>query len=124
MGTFNTYSVGPTHRSLMTQQGYIFGGAAFPCTTPQPSQPTVSTFHQIAPPSLSLNIIYQISQVEFKGPMTATWSFDHSAIYCGLYLRLVIAIGLSLAIGFTRIDQKVVLIQLGYQSNFCNRMHI
>jgi hypothetical protein len=56
--------------------------------------------------------------------MTVTWSFDHSAIYRGLHLYLAIAIELSLAIGFTRIDQKVVLMQLGYQSNFYNLMHI
>jgi hypothetical protein len=52
------------------------------------------------------------------------WSFDHSAIYRGMHLRLAIAIDLSLAIGFTRIDRKIVLMQLGYQSNSYNLMHI
>jgi hypothetical protein len=56
--------------------------------------------------------------------MAATWSSDHSAIYRGLYLRLAIAIDLSLVIGFIRIDRKVVLMQLGYQSNSYNLMHI
>jgi hypothetical protein len=56
--------------------------------------------------------------------MAATWSSDHSAIYRGLHLHLAIAIDLSLAIGFIRIDWKVVLKQLGYQSNSYNLMHI
>jgi hypothetical protein len=60
----------------------------------------------------------------FKEPMAALWSSDHLAIYRGLHLCLAIANDISLAIGFTRIDEKVVLIQLGYQSNFYNLMHI
>jgi hypothetical protein len=56
--------------------------------------------------------------------MAATWSSDHSAIYRGLCLRLAVADDLSLAIGFTRIDQKVILMQLGYQFNSYNLMHI
>jgi hypothetical protein len=56
--------------------------------------------------------------------MTAMWSSDHSTIYHVLHLRLAMAINLCLAIGFTRIDQKVVLMQLGYQSNSYNQMHI
>jgi hypothetical protein len=31
--------------------------------------------------------------------MVATWSFDHSAIYCSLHLRLAIANDLSLIMG-------------------------
>jgi hypothetical protein len=56
--------------------------------------------------------------------MTAMWSSDHLAIYCGLILRLAIANDLSLATGFTRIDQKVILMQLGNQLNSYNLMHI
>jgi hypothetical protein len=41
--------------------------------------------------------------------MAATWSFDHSAIYRSLYLRLVTANDLSLVIEVTRIDWKVVV---------------
>jgi hypothetical protein len=41
--------------------------------------------------------------------MAATWSFDHSAIYRNLQLCLAIANDLSLAIGSSRIDQKVSL---------------
>jgi hypothetical protein len=56
--------------------------------------------------------------------MAATWSFDHSTIYHNVYLCLAIANDLSLAIGVTSIDQKVVLMQPGHQSNSCNPMHI
>jgi hypothetical protein len=45
IGTFNTCSRGPTHRSLTnTGRGYNLGGADFPHTTPRPSQPAVSPF--------------------------------------------------------------------------------
>jgi hypothetical protein len=56
--------------------------------------------------------------------MVALWSSDHSAIYRGLHLRLAIANDLSLAIVFTRIDQKVILMKLGYQFNSYNLLHI
>jgi hypothetical protein len=56
--------------------------------------------------------------------MTAMWSFEHSTIYRGLLLRLAIANELSLTIGFTRIDRKVILMQLRHQSNSYNLMHI
>jgi hypothetical protein len=46
--------------------------------------------------------------------MAATWSFDHSTIYRNLNLRLAIANDLSLAIGSTRVDWKVTLMQLGH----------
>jgi hypothetical protein len=49
--------------------------------------------------------------------MAVTWSFDHSAIYRSLHLRLAIANDLSLVIGVTRIDQKVVIMQRMYQFN-------
>jgi hypothetical protein len=55
--------------------------------------------------------------------MAATWSFDHSAIYCGLLLCLAIANDLFLVIGYTIIDQKVNLMQLGHQFNSYNLMH-
>jgi hypothetical protein len=44
--------------------------------------------------------------------MAALWSSDHSAIYRGLHLQLGIANDLSLAIGLSRVDQKVSLMQL------------
>jgi hypothetical protein len=56
--------------------------------------------------------------------MAATWSSDHSAIYHSLYLCLAIANDLSLAIGSTRIDRKVIVMQLEYQFNSYDLMHI
>jgi hypothetical protein len=55
--------------------------------------------------------------------MAATWSFDHSAIYQNLYLCLATPNDLSLVVG-SRIDQKIVIMQLGYQLNYYNLMHI
>jgi hypothetical protein len=55
--------------------------------------------------------------------MTVTWSSDYSVIYHDLQLCLGIANDISLAIRSTRIDQKVILIQLGYQLNSYNLMH-
>jgi hypothetical protein len=54
--------------------------------------------------------------------MAATWSSDHMAIYCGLQLCLAIASDLSLAIGSSRIDRKVTLMQLGINSTPINLM--
>jgi hypothetical protein len=56
--------------------------------------------------------------------MATTWSSDHLAIYRGLQLRLAIANDLSLAIGLSRIDRKVTLMQRGHQFNSYNLMHI
>jgi hypothetical protein len=56
--------------------------------------------------------------------MATTWSSDHSTIYHSLHLHLVMTNDLSLAIGVIRIDQKVVVMQLGYQINSYNLMHI
>jgi hypothetical protein len=56
--------------------------------------------------------------------MAAMWSFDQSAIDRDLHLCLAIANDLSLAIGFTTIYWKVILTQLGCQSNSNNLMHI
>jgi hypothetical protein len=55
--------------------------------------------------------------------MAATWSSDHSTIYHNLHLHLAIASGLSLAIGSTRVDCKVSLMQLQHQFNSYNLMH-
>jgi hypothetical protein len=76
-------------------------------------------------PVFSFTKSYQNNpKFKFKKSMAATWSFDHSAIYRYLHLCLAITNDLSLAIEFTRIDQKAVLMQLGYQSNSYNLMHI
>jgi hypothetical protein len=37
--------------------------------------------------------------LSFKDPMTAAWSFDHSAIYRSLHLCLAIVNDLSLVVG-------------------------
>jgi hypothetical protein len=55
--------------------------------------------------------------------MAATWYFNHSSIYCNLQLRLAIANDLSLAIGSSRIDRKVTLMQLSFNSTPINLMH-
>jgi hypothetical protein len=55
--------------------------------------------------------------------MATTWSSDHSVIYRNLQLRLAIANNLSLAIGSTRVDWKVGLMQLRPQFNSYILMH-
>jgi hypothetical protein len=55
--------------------------------------------------------------------MATTWSSNYLAIYRKLHLRLAIANDLSLVIGFTRIDRKVSLMQLGHQFNSYSLMH-
>jgi hypothetical protein len=122
---FNTCSHEPTRWSLIdTDGGYSLEGADFPHTTPRPSQPMVFHFHLRAPLNLQFNqVLLSKSKFEFNEPTIAMWSSDHSAIYRDLHLRLTIANDLPLAIGSTRIDRKVVLMQLEYQSNTYNLMH-
>jgi hypothetical protein len=55
--------------------------------------------------------------------MATTWSSDHSAIYHNLQLRLAITNDLFLAIGSSKIDWKVTLMQLGINSTPINLMH-
>jgi hypothetical protein len=56
IGTFNTCSWGPTHRSLTdTGECYNLGGAGFPHITLRPSQPAISPFHLRALPGLQFN---------------------------------------------------------------------
>jgi hypothetical protein len=59
---------------------------------------------------------------KFKEPMVVTWFSDHLTIYRDLQLRLDITNDMYLAIGSTRIYRKVILLELGYQSNY-NLMH-
>jgi hypothetical protein len=57
IGTFNTCSRGPTHRSLIsTGGGYNLGGTSFSHATPWHSQLAVSSFHLRALPDLRLSI--------------------------------------------------------------------
>jgi hypothetical protein len=64
-------------------------------------------------PLISEGVLSHKPKLILREPMVVTWSFDHSTIYRNLYLCLAIANDLSLAIGFTRIDRKVILMQLG-----------
>jgi hypothetical protein len=126
ISTFNTCSQGPTHQYLIdTGGGYNLEGVGFPHTTTRYSQLTVSTFHRRAPVGLQFNQILPTKpKFKFKEPMAAMWSSDHSVIYHNLHLRLAIANSLSLATGFTRIDQKFTLMQLGHQFNSYNLIRI
>jgi hypothetical protein len=64
IGTFNTCSRGPTHRSLTdTGGGYNLRCAGLPHTTLRPSQLVVSTFHLRASPGLQFN---QVSSTKSK----------------------------------------------------------
>jgi hypothetical protein len=123
---FNTCSRGRIHRSLTNiGKGYNLVGISFPHTTLRPSQLMVSYFYLRAPPGLYFNqVLPTKSKFEFKELIAAPWSFHHSVIYRSLHLRLAIANDLSQTIGFTRIDQKIILIQLGQQFNSYNLMHI
>jgi hypothetical protein len=56
--------------------------------------------------------------------MIDIWSSDHSSIYRSLHLCLAIANDLSLVIGVTRIDRKVIVMQLRYQFNSYHLIHI
>jgi hypothetical protein len=118
ISTFNTCSRGPTHRSLIdSDRGYNLGDVDFLHHIPWPSQPVVSAFHLRAPPDLQLNQFHHWFQgSSFKEHMAVTWFSDHSTIYRNLHLRLAICNDLSLAIVFTRINQKVNLMHLGITS--------
>jgi hypothetical protein len=65
IGTFNTCSRKPNHRSLTdTGGGYNLEGADFPHTTPRPSQSAVYPFHLRVPPGLKLSINSLPSELE------------------------------------------------------------
>jgi hypothetical protein len=68
IGTFNTYSQGPTHWSLTDSGGgYNLKGAVFSHTTLRPSQSAVFTFHQRVPLGLQFNQVLSIKpKFEFK----------------------------------------------------------
>jgi hypothetical protein len=101
IGTFNTCSRGPTEQSLTDTGGdYNLGGVSFPRTHSLTFPTSCLPFPLVAPPDLILTKFQQLNQsVEFKDPMATTWSFNHSAIYRSLHLRLAIANDLSLAMG-------------------------
>jgi hypothetical protein len=103
IGMFNTCSQVPTPRSLTdTGRGYHIENLRIATTlsppfhsegsTDPPNWPrSVSTFNQV--------LTTKPKFLSFKEPMAATWSFDHSAIYRSLHLRLAISNDLSLVMG-------------------------
>jgi hypothetical protein len=101
IGTFNTYSCGPTERSLTDiGGGYNLEGASLPHTHSLTFPTSCLHFPLMAPSGLDFNQVPAINQsFDFKGPMVATWCFDHSAINHSLHLRLAMANDLSLVEG-------------------------
>jgi hypothetical protein len=110
----NWHKWGLPHRNLGITTWF---SPPFPskCSTGPPNWPR--------PVSILSDINHRFQGSSLKGHMAATWSSDHSAIYRNLHLRLVIANDLSLAIGSTRVDWKVCLMQLRHQFNSYNLMH-
>jgi hypothetical protein len=113
-------SVHNRHRRGLPQRNLRIARALSPpfpseCSTGPPNWPR------------SVSSLYDINQrfkgSSLKGSMAATWSSDHLAIYCNLHLCLTIANDLSIAIGSSRIDRNVTLIQLGINSTHINLMH-
>jgi hypothetical protein len=102
IGTFNICSWGPTEQSLInTGGGYNLGGAGSPHTH-SPTFPTSCLpFPLVISPDLHFHQAPLLKPQFwiFKEPMAAAWSFDHSAIYHSIHLRLTIANDLSLAKG-------------------------
>jgi hypothetical protein len=120
------YLLAEANRSVLNR--HRWGLQLWRCWLDTSQSPTLPTSYLHFPskgPARS-EVIQELTNIpksEFKKPMAAMWSSDHSAIYRGLLLHLAIANNLSLAKGFTRIDQKDNLIQLRHQSNSYNQMH-
>jgi hypothetical protein len=113
--TFNTCSRVPTpsvlnrHRRGLPHRNLIITIALAP---PFPSECSTGPHNWPHPVSILSDINHRFQGSSLKGYMATTWSFDHSIIYRNLHLCLCIANGLSLAIGSTRVDWKVSLLQL------------
>jgi hypothetical protein len=92
---------GPTEWSLTdTGGGYNLGGADLPHTHSPTFPASYPHFPLMAPLGLQFNQVLAINQsLSIKEPTAATWSFDHSAIYRRLYLRLAITNDISLVVG-------------------------
>jgi hypothetical protein len=110
----NWHRRGLPHRNLRIT---IALSPPFPseCSTGPPNWPRLV--------SILSGITHKFQGSSLKGPMSTTWSSDHSAIYRNLHLRLAIASDLSLAIGSTRVDWKVNLMQLLHQFHSYNLMY-
>jgi hypothetical protein len=102
IGTLNTCSWGSTERSLTdTGGGYNLEGAGLPHTHSLTFLTSCLPFPLVAPPGLQFNQVPTFTpSAEFKDPMAAAWSSDHSAIYRSLHLHLAIANDLSLVVGY------------------------
>jgi hypothetical protein len=110
----NRHRRGLPHRNLRI---------ATPLSPPFPSECSTGPPNWPCPVSSLSDINQRFQGSSLKGSMAATWSFDHLAIYRNLHLCLTIANDLSLAIGSSRIDRKVTLMQLGINSTHINLMH-
>jgi hypothetical protein len=77
-------------------------GIATTLSPPFPSECSTGPPNWPRPVSISSDINHRFQGSSLKWHMAATWSFDHSAIYRNLHLRLAIANELSLAIGSSR----------------------
>jgi hypothetical protein len=88
-------------RSILARGGYNLGGASLPHTHSPTFLTSCPHFPLMTPPGLHFNLVLanRLKFLVFKEPMATTWSFDHSANYHSLHLRLAIAKDLSLVVG-------------------------
>jgi hypothetical protein len=91
------------NRTVLNQhrRGYSLGGAGLPHTHSLTFSTSCPHFPLMALPGLHFNKVLARRPKcwVFKEPMAAMWSFDYSAIYISLHLRLAIDNDLSLVVG-------------------------
>jgi hypothetical protein len=117
IGTFNTYSKGPTHRSLTdTGGGYNLGGADFPYLTPRPSQPMVLCFPPKGPARS------QVIQTQHKPRVKVMRDNYHRlvvfgplSVYRSIYLYLGMSNVIQLLARSSRVTRKVFIMELQFQ---------
>jgi hypothetical protein len=91
ISTFNTCSCGPTKRFLTdTGGGYNLKGASLPHTHSLTFPTSCLPFPLVA---RTVSILTEFHYLNYNfeffwESMAATWSFDHSTIYCSLHLCL------------------------------------
>jgi hypothetical protein len=125
IGTFNTFSRGPTHRSLTdTNRGYNLKGVGFPHHTLQPSQPIVLRF----PPEGLIRS--QVIQHQHKPLVKVLWSTYHRpvvfrllSVYRSLYLHIAMANVIQILARSSRVTQNVFIMHLRFQPTRTNLMH-
>jgi hypothetical protein len=92
IGTFNTCSQRPTHRSLTDMgRGYNLGGVGFPPTTLRPSQLAVSPFHLRASLGLRLSIKSLSSELEEDHALNLMSESLHSTSTVTYHLSIALA---------------------------------